>query len=162
MTTIAIKTATPIFVYGTLRPGEGNYNWALIGRTTNERTGFLRGTSMYTNGGFPYVIEEADGNGVVGTLVDIDIHDVKNIMECLDCLEGTHNGDEVEGVGKMHRSNLYNRVLRTIEVEDGTEVEAWVYLPPVENNERIRNSNIYVKSGDWMDGRNIRFGYAGR
>lgn len=150
-TRVIVRDPMPVFVYGTLRPGEGNYSWALNGRTINEQDGFLAGTSMYSNGGFPYVIEHTEGKGVTGTLVDIDPDVLNSVMSDLDSLEGTNYGDEVPGVGKINDRNHYNRVARLIEMKDGSMVKAWVYLPPAEDNDGIMARHRYVTSGDWYE-----------
>lgn len=138
-----MRTPMPVFVYGTLRPGCGNYSWALEGKTVQEQEGFLPGTSMYSNGGFPYVIEDG-GEGVVGTLIDIDPNALNDTMSQLDMLEGMSHGLEDD-------MNHYNRYQRFIQIADKYFVKAWVYMPPKVDYDRIREVNTHLEDGDWMN-----------
>lgn len=147
----------PFFVYGTLRPGEGNYSWSLDGETTKEVVGFLAGTSMYSNGGFPYVLEHSVGKGVQGTLIYVKPESYDKVFASLDMLEGTRYGDDVPGVGKVHDNNHYNRLIRLIQVDKDTFVKAWVYMPPTVDHEKIMAMHAYVPSGNWYE-REHRYG----
>lgn len=140
----------PFFVYGTLRPGEGNYSWALAGETVNEIDGFLAGTSMYSNGGFPYVFEHTAGQGVKGTLMFVAPNRYTEVMRALDSLEGTRYGED-NGDGMVDDRNHYNRVIRLVQTDKNTYVRAWVYMPPEVDVERIMLNNTHVTSGDWFD-----------
>lgn len=134
----------PVFVYGTLRTGNGNYRNVLEGHTQKEQTGArLPGTSMYTNGGFPYVLEEDDGQGVTGDLMYLDYDDLADTMQNLDWLEGT--GDDLR-----NDHNHYNRHLRYVQTGDNEYVQAWVYMPPDVDRGRI-SSLRKVETGDWAN-----------
>lgn len=132
----------PVFVYGTLRAGNGNYRNVLQGHTQKEQEGArLPGASMYTNGGFPYVMEEEDGGGVTGDLMYLDYDDFADTMQNLDWLEGT--GDDIQD-----DKNHYNRLLRYVQTGDNEYVQAWVYMPPNVDRGRI-TSLRKVETGDW-------------
>jgi len=47
-------------------------------------------------------------------------------------------------------SGLYRRVQTTVEMEDGTKEDAWVY---VAGDEMMQRSNSFkvIQSGDWYD-----------
>lgn len=46
----------PVFAYGTLRPGEGNYAWALAGKTTAEVPATVVGMVLLDGPGFPFTV----------------------------------------------------------------------------------------------------------
>jgi gamma-glutamylcyclotransferase (GGCT)/AIG2-like uncharacterized protein YtfP len=133
----------PVLVYGTLRPGEGNYGWSLAGNTVEEVEGVrLEGTTMWTNGGFPYVAERDDGQGIVGTLMYVDESRWSRVREDLDTLEGFNPGSD---------SNHYVRSYRTVTMPDGSTTEAWVYLADPSIAKDLDSRYDRVRSGDWMD-----------
>lgn len=134
----------PIFVYGTLRSGMGNYRSILDGKTTKERSGVrLPGATMYSNGGFPYVLEEDEGTGVSGDIMYLDYEELGDTLQNLDWLEGT--GDDIDDDG-----NHYNRTLRYVQVGEKEYVQAWVYMPP--NCDRYHVTQLSeVESGDWLE-----------
>lgn len=134
----------PVFVYGTLRSGQGNYKSILRGNTQKEQeSAFLPGSSMYTNGAFPYVVEEDQGSGVSGDLMFIDYDSFQETMQSLDYLEGTNNGLSSD-------SNHYNRTLRYVQTGDKEYTQAWVYLPPDIDRSRITQLP-QVPTGDWIN-----------
>src|SRR5438270_797160 len=61
-------TNHPFFVYGTLRPGQGNHARLLAGRTTAEVPATLPGNVLY-GPALPYVTAGEEAPGVVGALV---------------------------------------------------------------------------------------------
>lgn len=146
----------PAFVYGTLRPGHGNYSWALQGKTVFEEDGFLCSATMYSNGGFPYVFDEDGAKGVVGTVIHVSEQMYPSIMDSLDSLEGTR-GREIPGLGNFGNNNHYNRVIREIKLADGSTINAWVYMPPEDNRENIKATCQHIPSGDWdIEEKNIQ------
>ena len=121
----------PVFVYGTLRPGRGNYGWALSGRTVNEEPATLAGAVMHHGPGFPYVVT---GDGVVvGDLIEVDPAAYDDVMASLDALEGYR---------PARRSNLYDRVVTSVRTATGPR-KAWVYLAA-----RVPAGPL-VASGEW-------------
>ena len=58
-----------VFVYGTLRPGQGNYRRLLAGRTVREVPASAKGLALYGNG-FPYAVPQ-QGARVIGDLITI-------------------------------------------------------------------------------------------
>jgi gamma-glutamylcyclotransferase (GGCT)/AIG2-like uncharacterized protein YtfP len=140
-----MSTQTPVFVYGTLRAGEGNYSWALAGRTTREIAATLPNAVMHdNNGGFPFVTmaDATPENVVVGDLMWINPDEYAAVVRDLDGLEGYHGPD--------HKYNMYDRVLVTVTTETGEQVEAYTYLVA----EALFESRVYslpvVESGDWV------------
>lgn len=129
----------PFIVYGTLRPGCGNYEWALQGFTTKELTVTVHEYSLYTNGGFPYAVP-TEGAKMTATLVYITDEDYLTTMENMDQLEGYTPG--------RTQYNLYNRIVQECVLEDGTTVEGYMYTPS--DPENIRATLPVIESGDWM------------
>lgn len=143
---ISSPTPSPVFVYGTLRSGQGNYRGVLEGRVTRAQEGSLPGASMYSNGGFPYVIED-EGEGVKGELMYLDYDQIVDTMDSLDSLEGTRE--------LTNDYNLYNRYLRYVHVGDNKYVQAWVYMPPESRYDSVQNLPK-IEDGDWVEHRSFR------
>jgi gamma-glutamylcyclotransferase (GGCT)/AIG2-like uncharacterized protein YtfP len=57
----------PIFVYGTLRPGEPNHGLLLRGRTVAEEPARMRGMALYDGPGYPYAVERLGDGAAEGT-----------------------------------------------------------------------------------------------
>lgn len=135
---------TPVFVYGTLRSGLGNYAWALHGKTTREQPAVLTGAVMHDNGGFPFVTttDATPDNIVLGDLMDIDPALYDDVMSSLDSLEGF--------IAPGYLGNMYERALVTVTTEDGTDVEAYTYLvAPHLYQRRVQHLPV-IDSGDWI------------
>lgn len=132
----------PFFVYGTLRPGEGNYSWALAGKTVTEQTAYLEGATMYGNRGFPYVLLTPGENTVTGTLCHVRDAEYSEILDSLDGLEGYYGPGE---------RNHYDRVIRTVTTEDGVEVEAYVYVASAAYADNVKATQPVIESGDWLE-----------
>lgn len=124
----------PVFVYGTLRPGCGNYR-LLAGATTAERTATISGYRMVSNGGFPYILNDTPESVVTGTLVDVDPALWERVLPNLDALEGT--------------PHHYERLVQPVQV-DGETVEAYVYVPP-KADQHLYADLAPIESGNWED-----------
>lgn len=136
----------PFFVYGTLRSGEGNYSWALKGRTVAEPTATLTGAVMHdNNGSFPFVTttDADETDKVVGDLMYIQPDLYHDVMADLDGLEGFY--------GPGYPGNMYERVIVTVvSSATGESVEAYTYLVADSlYQRRVRNMPV-VESGDWI------------
>jgi len=77
-----------VFVYGTLRVGQGNHRRLLGGRTVNERPCIAEGLAMYGHG-IPYAVR-SPGSRVVGDLITLDPALYSEVLADLDRLEGYH------------------------------------------------------------------------
>lgn len=135
----------PVFVYGTLRTGQGNYNWALAGRTLHETPATLSGARMYDNNrGFPFVttLDADPTDTVTGDLMVLDPDGYRDVMRDLDGLEGYF--------GPGSAMNMYDRVTVTVTTADGTRVQAHTYLvAPGLYQRRVRHLPR-VEYGDWL------------
>jgi gamma-glutamylcyclotransferase (GGCT)/AIG2-like uncharacterized protein YtfP len=132
-------TQYPVLVYGTLRPGCGNYNAFLAGNTVLEQDVAIDGFDMYTNGGFPYLV---DGDSTVtATLVYLDSENYDETMQGLDFLEGFH--------GEGSYMNHYDRRLLKFTV-DGLDRQAWIYIASEHTGARVRETLPLIEHGDWL------------
>lgn len=129
----------PVLVYGTLRPGCGNYRNFLEGRTVHEETVSVEGFAMHGRSGFPYLL--LGERTIVGTLVYIAPDLYKRTLKGLDSLEGFY------GVGQ--RMNHYDRKLVTFDFNDVTR-KAWVYVANHALSRDIQNQLPVIESGDWL------------
>jgi len=107
----------PVFVYGTLRAGQGNYHHILLGTTSNERPAVLHGHTLLGLG-VPFATPR-DGKIVVGEVMDVRPELWAGVLRRLDYLEG------YQGPG---RDNTYVREVREVVLDEGGTVEAYVYL----------------------------------
>jgi gamma-glutamylcyclotransferase (GGCT)/AIG2-like uncharacterized protein YtfP len=136
-----------VLVYGTLRPGQGNYYNFLEGRTERERTVTLTGYRMYAGMGFPYVIQTDTDETIVADLIDLKVDSYDETVRGLDMLEG------YRGPGK---NNHYDRVLVTVEDVDGTQVQAWIYVTHKSLHKQITENLSVLAGGDWNKRKEIR------
>lgn len=160
----------PFFVYGTLLPGEPNHDLFLRGRTSVERAAVLPRALLYDGPGYPYAI---DGHGRVhGTLLTAAPGVYGELLGLLDHLE--------EYLGPGHPRNLYERVIREVELpgeaegkgkgkgkgeregerdgeaegeEGAREIRAWVYLAAAAVTRSLRTSGSVIAEGRWVTGR---------
>ena len=108
----------PVFVYGTLRPGQKNYSRYLRGRTLRERPAAVCGRLFFMDdGGYPYLT--AGREGVVGELMEISPEHYDAVLRGLDELEEYDHLDEEHSV--------YLRRKTEVILEDGERVTAWTY-----------------------------------
>lgn len=134
-----------VFVYGTLRPGGGNYP-LLQGSTVTEEAAVAEGLALYGNGGgsFPYATAQR-GCVVFGTLCVVDDRWWLAVRRRLDLLEGFHP--------RHPDASHYVRrrwPVRTTPQDGcgGRTTTAWLYLaaPRV----RIDPSRLVI-GGDWSN-----------
>ncbi|MFF6904802.1 gamma-glutamylcyclotransferase family protein [Streptomyces sp. NPDC012389] len=145
----------PFFVYGTLLPGEPNHDLFLRGRTSGERAAVLPWALLYDGPGYPYAI---DGHGRVhGTLLTAAPGVYGELLGLLDHLE--------EYLGPGHPRNLYERVVREVELPGERQAEegapedepsvtrAWVYLAAAAVTRSLRTGGSVIAEGRWTTGR---------
>lgn len=126
-------------VYGTLRPGDGNYNHFLAGDTIFEENVQLEGFTMYAGSGYPYL---AYGNNTVtATFVTVSDEKYEDVLRRLDMLEGFTSFDS--------NTNHYDRKLHTF-ILNGEEKQAWIYLASSWVHNDIRDTFPVLQSGDWI------------
>ena len=135
----------PVFVYGTLRPGCGNYQHRLSGLTVQERPATARGLALYRSG-IPYAIRQV-GSTVTGTLITIKLDCYEQVLRSLDQLEG-FRPEEPE---LSHYLRETTSITATTPISGGGTFQtfhiAWVYLAsPTVDLTRMRP----VPNGDWL------------
>lgn len=136
----------PVFVYGTLRSGHGNYYGLLSGNTVAEHIGSnIKGLSMYGKHGFPYCVSDPENMdvGVTGDIMVLDPENYDSIMEGLDMLEGYS--------GTYGDHNHYNRLIRMATLPTGEAVKVYVYVQAESDRERTIATREHVESGNWND-----------
>ena len=126
-----------MFVYGTLRPGQPNFERLLAAHSERTVAGHLPGVLLLDCGHYPAVVERPGGGVVVGEAVWIRPDVWSEVLADLDHLEGYDPADP---------QPLFDRVVRTVETADGP-VECWVYLAGRMLAEAGRPA---VAGGDWV------------
>lgn len=130
----------PVFVYGTLRSGLGNYRNILDGNTVRETPATLHGATMYDAGGCPFVSRTGTGT-VHGEVMHLDPHTIETTMKRLDRLESYYSPG--------HPSNMYDRVLVEVEQSDGTRIQAYTYVTGTGAAHWTDDMPV-IESGDWI------------
>lgn len=130
----------PVLVYGTLRPGCGNYEAFLRGNTVHEQEVRVDGFVMHGHSGFPYIVR-GDGS-IVATLVYVAPDLYEKVVQGLDYLEGFRE----EGSSNNH----YDRVLHTF-VSEGVTYSAYIYVAENEFSKSNAATLPVIESGDWVE-----------
>ncbi len=126
----------PLFVYGTLRPGEHNYA-LLRGKTIGEVFAYTYHMELYSLGAFPMMVR---GTGTVyGELVSVHPGSYKGVLQLIDRLEGYRPDTDNPG--------LYQRQPITVLDRAGHLVKAWAYLGNIEG---IGLKCERIPGGDWV------------
>lgn len=130
----------PVFVYGTLRPGEKNYPLFLQGKTRRETPAFAEGRLFFVrDGGYPYVLP-GDGR-VAGDLMELTPATYDATLSGLDRLEDYHPQEEA--------GSLYLRRSCSVTVASGRRRMAWIYFwnGPAEAGDRIPSGDFRRRRG---------------
>ncbi len=134
----------PMFVYGSLRTGEFNWEKYLKGRTLKEVPAVMPGHVMF-GATYPYILAAESDQKIIGNLVYLDPANYAEIMEAVDGLEGydpeTNQGDWL----RVIREAVY-----TDPAGQEQRVRAWVYYG---NPELLHEEEAYtaIESGDWLN-----------
>ena len=138
----------PVFVYGTLRPGQGNHV-LMRDAVYSHSSGSIKGVGIYGAGrGFPYAAEHDDSEATtVGEVVWLtNNYEGVRARQDLDSLESFSSD--------WPSSSHYERVLKTITVKDGFGVEknvdAWMYLARGYSRSTLKESDR-ILHGDWVE-----------
>ena len=127
----------PVFVYGTLRPGQPNWDRLLADRSERVVSGRLPGAVVLDCGHYPAAVERAGDGVAVGDVVWIRATEWPAVLAALDHLEGYDPGDP---------DPLFDRVIRSIETAQGP-VDCWVYLA---GRDLAESAPPLVAGGDWV------------
>jgi len=149
-----LRQPHPVFVYGTLRQGQGN---SILMDSAREETVVARmhGVSMYTkHWGFPYAKEDSDlGSSITGEIVWLsDSREGDEARTALDYLEG-FNSD-------FPSSSHYERVEREVVFAPSKgaalkKTKVWVYFARGSAARSLTESDR-LESGDWVKEVNTR------
>ena len=139
MTANAANRQLPVFVYGTLRPGQPNWERLLAGHSERVVAGRLPGAILLDCGHYPAAVERPGADaagGAAGEVVWIAPAAWSAVLTALDHLEGFAPGDP---------DPLFDRVVRPVDTADGS-VDCWVYLAGRPLSDPAR---AVVAGGDW-------------
>lgn len=143
----------PIFVYGTLRPGEPNYARYLAGQTASEAPATLAGAALFTEGPYPFLVTAPDllqgGAIVYGEIIALRPPVYELVMADLDGLEGYVAGGA---------QNLYEREECEVQTSAGPR-RAWVYVAGAATLAQIRAGRLRpIPGGSWPEPAHARPG----
>lgn len=144
----------PVFVYGTLRSGQGN-DTLMDGARAEVQPAVAHGVAVYDGTwGFPYATEHADESSrAVGEIVYLTPDENGDIARgLLDRLEG-FNSDYPTG-------SHYERVARVVNAvdADGQEYEAWAWMYMARGTARANlKEQDRIPHGDWVAEREALF-----
>jgi gamma-glutamylcyclotransferase (GGCT)/AIG2-like uncharacterized protein YtfP len=141
----------PVFVYGTLRSGQGNHR--LMSDAVEElHTATAEGVGIYgAHRGFPYAVEHDDPDArTVGEVIWLTQDNRgSQARESLDHLEGFDSD--------RPSTSHYERTLRTVKyTNDAGEthnVQAWIYLARGWSKSQLVESDR-IDHGDWVEAKN--------
>lgn len=122
-----------VFVYGTLRKGQGNHGRLAGARFVGRGKTVDRMTLLDVNGYFPAVVPIDGPSRIVGEVYDVDAATLKSL-------------DQLEGY-----PHHYDRKRFDVELLDtdraARHVVAWIYFYPPDG-QRVAD---VIPSGDWCD-----------
>lgn len=140
------KPRFPIFVYGTLKTGHGNYMCYLsyvVSKSIKAETLSDKFTMLEIPGAYPYVVAGVEGHetGIKGELVWVDEDEYEETLGRLDGLEG---------VARQH----YVRIETPVVDEEGNAYVAWMYMASKATRAdlltRVAGGSIrVVNGGEW-------------
>lgn len=120
----------PFFVYGTLLPGQPNFELWQDAILAMKPARFV-GAALYDLDWYPMLVE-LPGNQVTGLLITVEPALYSDVLAQLDFLEGHDPDDPTAGE--------YQRQLRIVTLSGGSHSVAWVYvgrLEPVNGRPRL-------------------------
>lgn len=127
-----------IFVYGSLRPGAGNYS--VVSPYVQEVcSAYIQGELYHLPSGYPTVIY-AVGGKVYGELLRLE--PFVAAVALLDEFEDYYGPDAPH--------NEYQRIEGIVRRETGQQYLAYLYVCPGEKINQCRKTGIPIPSGDWQ------------
>ncbi len=122
-----------VFVYGTLMKGFRNNDSYLGGKALFCGRGSLKGDLYHLPENYPALIHGA-------SIVHGEVYELYNS-------ESRAGLDLLVGYREERDDNLYDRVRLMVELEDGQNLECWVYV--YNDTEYARTEGIHIPDGDW-------------
>ena len=126
-----------MFVYGTLRPGQPNWERFLAAAAERVVAGRLAGVDLLDCGHYPAAVERPGAGEAVGEVVWIEPDAWFTTLAALDHLEGYDPADN---------DRFYERVIRSVTTAHGA-VDCWVYLA---GRMLAGSAQPVVTGGDWV------------
>jgi gamma-glutamylcyclotransferase (GGCT)/AIG2-like uncharacterized protein YtfP len=126
----------PFFVYGTLLPGQPNYDlWSED--IADQVPAIFPDGRLFDLGAYPMLLE-GEGSPVTGQMITIKHSEYAQVLLRLDTLEG-YDPENPE-------ASDYRRYNRVIHLVDGRALKAWVYLG---KRSAVADAAL-IESGDWV------------
>lgn len=116
-----------VFAYGTFRAGE-SARAMIAGHVEDATPATVKGTIYAFPDGFPGMVAQGDSR-VVGEL--LELNNLAAAFALLDAFEGDD----------------YERIMKQVTLENGTEVWAWIYM--LKDPDSVRDAEL-IPSGDWV------------
>jgi gamma-glutamylcyclotransferase (GGCT)/AIG2-like uncharacterized protein YtfP len=134
----------PFFVYGTLKPGESNYEAYLEGRCVTTRSAIMRNAAVFSDGQYPYLITDSRAvppdDIAYGVVIEVAAPYYEETLARLDWLEDYKPNSPW---------SMYDRVTAIVETADGP-VEVWTYVGGPQSLAAIRAGRlVYIPGGVW-------------
>lgn len=135
----------PIFVYGTLRPGQSNY-YRLAPYSIRTEPAYAVGVAVYdmkpvTGNDWPHAVRTNNtDHQVVGDLVWVDPHHMDEVLRDLDIYED-YNAEDLENSEYVRQSILVTE-------PNGDQRNAWIYIANQPILEIIEDEHR-IADGDW-------------
>lgn len=130
------KNTVEVFVYGTLKPGEVNYQNYCGGKVIQAGPSYTWGTLYALSVGYPGMIEGR--NKVMGMLL---VFNDLNILNSLDRLEGYQENRAT------HQNEYYRKLVPVYSLENKLLGQAWSYFM---NRAKVEQySGVLIESGCW-------------
>jgi len=135
----------PVFVYGTLRQGQGN-NRVVNGGALTYKTAKISGVGVYgANRGFPYAAEH-ESAFTIGEVVWLSDDAAGNdARQGMDWLEGFDSN--------RPQNSHYERRRMTATFDDGLSETVWVYLARGSSRSQLQEYDL-IREGDWVAAKN--------
>lgn len=136
-----MNTEIKVFVYGSLRTGEGN-NDVIAPYIESVEKITLEGFGMWSLKAFPVIFPVSDETAtIVGELITLKESTYEEAIASLDQLEGFTSQDQDR--------NLYNRYRSSTEV-NGNREEFYIYIGGTRLAENTDAGQYpFVRNGDW-------------
>lgn len=138
MTTPLDENVRSIFVYGTLRPGQSNYDWTVGDLPHTHTPARLAGYALRASlPMFPYAVHDLSAV-TVGDLLTFDDEEWGSALHACDALEGY----------PAH----YDRTLVWVDLPEapGISRKAWVYHAPADRQPYVVRNHAQVPGNDWV------------
>ncbi len=136
----------PLFVYGTLMPGFGNFDRLLKGNFTTTAAATVTGFQMLDLGSFPMVVMARSTNQIRGSVIWVKRIEWDKVIKSLDNLEGYPNFYD--------RVIVRARAMKKDPMKEGAYVyedtECYMYAAPHGTEKEYTKLYPVVAGGSWM------------